>query len=48
MEINIRCNNRKTLKNKNEKNLTMGKKYIKNGNIPNIIFRQNTTISSSK
>ena len=48
MEINIRCNNNKTFKNKNEKNINMGSKHFKNGNISNIIFRQNTTISCSK
>ena len=46
--INIRCNNNKTFKNKNEKNINMGSKHFKNGNISNIIFRQNTTISCSK
>ena len=48
METNPRRNNKKTLKNKTKKNITMDNQHFKDRNIPNNIFRQNTKISSSK
>ena len=39
MEINTWWNNKKILKYKNKKNIDMDKKYFKNGNISDYIFR---------